>query len=371
METSPAVIDLFCGAGGLTLGAYRAGFRVAVGADHDKDALSIHRANFPSCKVANIDVGKTASGDLLRYARRKGVEGVIGGPPCQGFSVIGKRESKDPRNALFTQFFRHVAKIRPDFFVAENVPGILGESARPLVSRGLEIVASDYHVLPPIVINAADYGAPTERKRVFFIGFRQKVDEREFSNALNAAKSKESIRVRDALLGVASSDDPSESHGGRLWGEVRWNEQPEEFADSLRDRIPKTVGDAFAVDILRRRSLSSGFQRTVHTAAVRKRFGEVKQGQVDRVSRAIRLDPAAFCPVLRAGTGPEHGSFTALRPIHAWEPRVILPREAARLQGFPDWFLLHNTIWHSLRHIGNSVSPLVAEKVLRVVRSFI
>jgi DNA (cytosine-5)-methyltransferase 1 len=177
--------------------------------------------------------------------------------------------------------------------------------------------------------------------------------------------------VRDALLGIVSPEEATESRDGRLWGKVRWKGQSQEFVERLRDRIPRAVGDAFTVDMLRRRKLASGFQMTVHTAAVRKRFAAVKPGKADRVSRAIRLDPASYCPVLRAGTGPEHGRFTALRPIHAWEARVILPREAARLQGFPDWFLLHNTIWHSLRHIGNSVSPIVAEKVLRVVRGFL
>lgn len=79
------------------------------------------------------------------------------------------------------------------------------------------------------------------------------------------------------------------------------------------------------------------------------------------------MDPNAFCPTLRAGTGPEKGSFQAVRPIHFSEARVINPREAARLQGFPDWFVLPNTIWHSFRQIGNSVSPIAAEAILKVI----
>jgi DNA (cytosine-5)-methyltransferase 1 len=197
------------------------------------------------------------------------------------------------------------------------------------------------------------------------------VDPQQFVSALNNAKSKEPVRVRHALSGIGSPDKCEASSDRTVWGEVNWRSKPDEFAERLFDRIPETVGDAFSVEMLHRRNLASGFQPTIHTVAVRRRFQAVAHGKVDRVSRAIKLDPAALCPVLRAGTGPEHGSFTALRPIHSWEPRVILPREAARLQGFPDWFLLHNTIWHSLRHIGNSVSPIVAEKVLRVVRSFL
>lgn len=371
MRRSPVVIDLFCGAGGLTLGACRAGFRVAAGFDRDPEAIAIHRANFPSCKVASADIGEASSGDLLKFASESRVEGVIGGPPCQGFSSIGKRNAADPRNQLFTRFFSHVENLRPEFFLAENVPGILSENARSTVRRGLRQVTSGYHVMPPFVVNAADYGAPTERKRVFFVGFRRKVDPEEFAKAIAAAKIQESVRVRDALAGIFPPRNPTKSADGPVWGRVSWNSQPEEFAEQLRARIPPGVGDRFSKDMLQRRNLASGFQMTLHTTAVRKRFATVKHGQVDRISRAVRLDPAAFCPVLRAGTGPEHGSYTALRPIHSWEPRVVLPREAARLQGFPDWFLLHDTIWHSLRHIGNSVSPIVAEKILRVVRGFL
>jgi DNA (cytosine-5)-methyltransferase 1 len=82
----------------------------------------------------------------------------------------------------------------------------------------------------------------------------------------------------------------------------------------------------------------------------------------------VKLDPEGYCPTLRAGTGPDRGSFQAVRPIHYLRPRVITPREAARLQGFPDWYQFDQTKWHSFRQIGNSVSPLVAEVVLRRVR---
>ena len=89
--------------------------------------------------------------------------------------------------------------------------------------------------------------------------------------------------------------------------------------------------------------------------------------QQDRISKSTRLDPQGFCPTLRAGTGPEKGSFQAVRPIHYQYSRVITPREAARLQGFPDWSKLPDTIWHGFRQIGNSVSPIAAERVLSAI----
>ncbi|WP_156469241.1 DNA cytosine methyltransferase [Cephaloticoccus primus] len=369
-SSKPVVLDLFCGAGGLTLGAYRAGFRVVAGFDRDPQALAVHDANFPDSKSVSADIGFLSPAQILEAAGRKSVEGIIGGPPCQGFSNIGKREFGDPRNQLFPKFFRSIADIRPDFFVAENVPGILAESNRPIVQKSLAIVEPIYHVMRPITVNAADYGAPTERKRVLFVGFRHKVSEKDFLAMLEKGKVADRVRVKHALLGVASPE-LAELRADGHWGRVCWSNQPKAFSDRLKGRVPAGVGNAVALDLLKDRQLTSGFQFTKHRNCVRRRFASIIPGKIDPISRAMRLDPEAFCPVLRAGTGPEHGSYTAIRPIHSWESRVITPREAARLQGFPDWFLLHTTIWHSLRHIGNSVSPLLAEKVLTAVRKFL
>ena len=93
----------------------------------------------------------------------------------------------------------------------------------------------------------------------------------------------------------------------------------------------------------------------------------MEYGQQDKISKSVKLNPEGFCPTLRAGTGPEKGSFQAVRPIHFKYSRVITPREAARLQGFPDWYKLPETIWHSFRQLGNSVSPIVAERVLNAI----
>ena len=106
---------------------------------------------------------------------------------------------------------------------------------------------------------------------------------------------------------------------------------------------------------------------TDHTEIVEERYRNLQYGEQDRISKSYKLNPSSFCPTLRAGTGPDKGSFQAVRPIHYIEARVINPREAARLQGFPDWFELPETIWHSFRQIGNSVSPIAAEAILKVI----
>ena len=127
------------------------------------------------------------------------------------------------------------------------------------------------------------------------------------------------------------------------------------------------MGDRAALRRLRKSNEVSGFLGTAHGAEIAGRYARVETGKRDPVSKSSRLDLDGFCPTLRAGTGPDRGSYQAVRPIHPTEGRVITPREAARLQGFPDWFQFDPTKWHSFRQIGNSVSPILAERIFAVI----
>lgn len=113
----------------------------------------------------------------------------------------------------------------------------------------------------------------------------------------------------------------------------------------------------------------TGHRQTEHTAAVIRRFRDVAQGEVDAVGRHPRLAWNGQCPTLRAGTGNDKGSYQSVRPIHPTEHRVITVREAARMQGFPDWFKFHPTVWHSFRMIGNSVSPIIAHAIFSLLKA--
>lgn len=113
----------------------------------------------------------------------------------------------------------------------------------------------------------------------------------------------------------------------------------------------------------------SGFMNTVHSDSVKKRYEEVEPGKMDYVSKSVKLKWNGQAPTLRAGTGSDKGSYQAVRPLHPDHGRVITVREAARLQGFPDWFVFHPTKWHSFRMIGNSVSPHLSHKILSLIKS--
>jgi DNA (cytosine-5)-methyltransferase 1 len=360
------VIDLFSGAGGLSLGASRAGFSIKGSVEIDEFASAVHKLNFTECKHINQDVATLTGEQLLELSGVPVGElaGLIGGPPCQGFSTIGRREEGDARNNLFGHFFRLVAETHPAFFVAENVPGILDERYDGVRAQAIQQVAQLYQILPPIKVHADRYGVPTTRTRIFFIGF----DPARFAHVLNEDSFAPpaphlATTVGEALSGLPITIDDTWQSAESGWRPVQ-KRADNWFYERLVGMIPQGVGNPASLQRYQERSEVSGCMGTKHTEAVVQRFAATIPGKSDSISKAIRLRPDGLCPTLRAGTSKERGSYQAVRPIHHSEPRVITAREAARLQGFPDWFIFHHTKWHSFRQIGNSVSPLVAEFVL-------
>jgi DNA (cytosine-5)-methyltransferase 1 len=169
---SPSVIDLFCGAGGFSLGAHQAGFKVVASVDVDEKLTSSYKSNFPNAQLLIADISKLETDSLLKDAgvASASVDGIIGGPPCQGFSTIGKRNTADPRNALLRHFFRIVAGVRPKFFVMENVPGLVAGTAKNTIGRAVSGL-DGYQLIGPMCVDAHDLGAPTRRKRIVVIGY--------------------------------------------------------------------------------------------------------------------------------------------------------------------------------------------------------
>lgn len=368
MHKKPKIIDLFAGAGGFSLGAARAGMQVVSSVEIDPHANETHIRNFPNARHLGIDVSTLIGDDLLAQSGLKPgeLDGLIGGPPCQGFSDIGRRDPSDRRNTLFGHFMRLVAETEPRFFVAENVPGILQDRNADVLKSALELLPPHYVLLPATKVCAADFGAATTRTRVFFVGFDPsrfgEIDKNIFSVPLNRQKT----LVRDALHGLPEFIDPTWQSELSSWQPVQ-SLPSSHFNDRAQSNTPKGVGDPFALDAFFETGYTSGCFGTVHSSAVATRYERLAPREQDRISKATRLDYSWFCPTLRAGTGSEKGSYQAVRPIHPVASRVITPREAARLQGFPDWFLLHPTKWHSFRQLGNSVSPIVAEHILTAI----
>lgn len=348
VRNKPNIVDLFCGCGGFSLGAHAGGLGATLAIDSDAILTSSFTYNFPRTRLVHADLSKIDGSDLIREASGQ-IEGIFGGPPCQAFSGIGQRNQDDPRRNLLRRFFLFVRDIKPKFFVMENVPGLGFEDTRPFLNRSLSLIPDRYEVLGPIILDAANFGAATRRPRLFVIGY----DPRHCDKLTLDDIEKEKVNpatVRAAIGDLSNALPLVEIDGHDIW-KIQKAGRPSRYAEALRspDRT------------------FTGHRRTKHTADVVKRFKALEQGETDSVGRHPRLEWAGQCPTLRAGTGNDRGSYQSVRPVHPDEPRVITVREAARLQGFPDQFRFHPTIWHSFRMIGNSVSPIVARMIFSLL----
>lgn len=360
----PTLVDLFSGCGGFGLGAELAGFHSIAAIDIDRTLQSAYKNNFPKTKVINADLSKITEEDWENYIGKTEIDGVIGGPPCQGYSRIGAGDINDPRRKLLQEFFRHINILKPKFFIMENVEGLMDRNNRPQLDKAISTVDKRYKILDPIIIDASKCGAPTTRKRVIIIGYDPlKMPELSteffiFNEPITTVQE----AISDIPPPIEQSDDP-ENFG---FSEYRFNDNLSEYAKIMRSKPPLNLGTNTAKIELNFGKVS-GLFNTIHTDKVRKRYQEIPQGKTDKISKSKKLAWDGLCPTLRAGTGSDKGGHQAVRPLHPEEGRVITVREAARLQGFPDWFTFHPTKWHSFRMIGNSVSPIVSHKILAVI----
>ena len=366
----PLVIDLYAGAGGLSLGLEQAGFDVVGAVEFDPIHALVHRFNFPDTPVLCRDLSTVTADELLSLAAHgwalrhgdvpfPGLDALVGGPPCQGFSVGGVRLQDDERNNQLLRFVQLVRDVRPRVFLLENVAGLLEPRFDDLRETALaQLRGAGYEVSGTDTwVNAADFGVPQSRRRLLILGGL------EASPSLPAPVTPTGVLVQDAFEGL-----PELTAYRRL---LRTDSVLLSDADQLR-RLAVSGDYARTLSGLTRRADDrsyprlwdadwlTGSLRTVHAPATVQRFRRTRQGAVEPKSRLYRLALEGVSRTLRAGTGTDRGSHTSPRPIHPTKDRVITVREAARLHGYPDWFRFHVTNWHGHRQIGNSVPPPLA-----------
>lgn len=361
MEHRPAVaVDLFAGAGGLSLGFEQAGFTPALGTDADPRAAAAYAANFPGVPVLTEDAAALAGGDLLDTAGLRSCAIAIGGPPCQGFSVGGKRRAGDPRRSAIAEFGRLVRGIGPDRFVMENVPGLLSASSRPEAEAFLEAMRGAGYSVAVWLLDAERFGVPQKRRRAFVVGAR-----RGLAMPRRPEPSCEPPPTAgDAICDLEGVGADGEGYGTPSTARGRYAALMRGEARDPGDRSePRS-----------RPAELTGCERAAHSPSVEARFRAVPPGGRDPVSRFHRLHPCRPAPTLRAGTlsgKPGNGGHTAPRPIHYAFPRCITVREAARLQGMPDWFRADpdgGTRWRGFMQVGNAVPPPLARAVAEAIR---
>jgi len=356
----PIAIDLFSGAGGLSLGFEQAGFDVAAAVEIDPVHAAVHEYNFPACRMLVRTVAGLSGNEIRSRAGIGGkrVDVVCGGPPCQGFSMIGHRMMDDPRNSLVAEFVRIVAELEASYFVFENVKGLTVGSHR----KFLEEVIDDfgrfgYQVRAPWrVLNAMHHGVPQNRQRLILFGARRGLPLPEYPRA----------EITVPTCAAALADLPDSETFDDLWSsdEVRipdWPEITSTYARQMRCQSNDPWYFGYPRDWDPHLLTSSA--RTEHTDISRRRFSETKGGDVEPISRFFKLSAEGVANTLRAGTDSARGAFTSPRPIHFAHARCVTVREMARLHGFPDWFRLHATKWHGARQVGNAVPPPLARSV--------
>ncbi len=372
MKSRPLAIDLFAGAGGMSLGFEQAGFDVAAAVEIDPIHASTHHFNFPSTCTIVKSISDVTGEEILRAAKieKRRVDVVFGGPPCQGFSLMGHRMLDDPRNHLVKDFVRIVHELEASYFVFENVKGLTVGPHRNF----LEILIKEFDEIgydvcvPWRVLDAKQFGVPQERERLFLLGAKRGLGLPRYPLPISSGEN-ELFRLpstplaptcRDALEDLPDIEDYEELLSADCVSVEGWAASSR-FARELHCQSR----DSWHFGYQREWNpfILTSSLRTAHTAISRRRFSETTPGTVEPISRFYKLHPDGQSNTLRAGTDSSRGAFTSPRPIHYRYSRCISVREMARLHGYPDWFRFHVTKWHGARQVGNSVPPPLARAI--------
>lgn len=356
----------------MSLGFEQAGFNVAAAVEIDPIHCAIHEFNFPETVVIPHSVSGLSGKEIRELAKigDQEVDCVFGGPPCQGFSLIGHRILDDPRNSLVMDFVRIVAELDAKTFVFENVKGLTVGKQRAFLDELVEAFElKGYTVrLPWRVLNADSYGVPQHRQRLILCGAKKGLSVPDYPLAItNPADGKRVVHglplgpsCKNALDDLPDAED-FETLSKTDAVRTEAFKKPSEYAAELRCM----TNDAWHFGHVRDwdSAILTSSARTVHTEISKRRFAATDQGEVEPISRFFKLAPDGLSNTLRAGTDGARGAFTSPRPIHYDYARCITVREMARLHGFPDWFRFHATKWHGARQIGNAVPPPLARAV--------
>jgi len=335
-ESKYRVLDLFCGCGGLSLGFEMAGFDVVLAIDNWEDALVTYRQNHRHSLALNGDLMTLDPRDVEKEYGLHNISVIIGGPPCQGFSVAGKRIIDDDRNKLYKSFVRFVEHFKPKAFVMENVPNILSIGGGAIKDAIVKDFSELGYKVVYRVLTASDYGVPQNRRRAIFVGLRDKTFDYPIPNA------KEKVTTEEAL-----SDLPENSVTD---GEAYPIPALSDYQKMMRMHTDKLYNH----------------QITIHTPETQRIIAMVPDGgnyknlpeelwSLRKVHIAwTRMDSKKPCFTI--DTGHFHH-------FHYKFNRVPTVRESARIQSFPDSFIFIGGKGSQLRQVGNAVPPLMAKAI--------
>lgn len=352
MMKKPTVIDLFCGCGGLSYGFILAGFKVLLGVDNDIAALKTFELNHPEAKGISTDISDLTKHDIAKIIGTKSVDVIIGGPPCQGFSLSGPRKFDDPRNKLYLSFIRLVKELKPAVFLIENVPGIAGLYKGRIRDEIIERFRKLGYNVNYWKINAADYGVPQLRNRVFFIGlYRSKesfVLPEPLLNDSNYITAEEAIGDLPALEHGIGQDPVKYPSSSRLTKYQKWCRQT---ASHLHNHLGTRHDEKTKMIVAL--VPEGGNYKDLPLKYANTRNFHVAWTRLHSKKPASTVD-----------TGHRHH-------FHYRYNRVPSVRENARLQSFPDSFIFIGNKSQQYRQVGNAVPPLLAKVLAEKIKMFL
>jgi DNA (cytosine-5)-methyltransferase 1 len=371
----PICIDLFAGAGGLSLGLERAGFDVILANEIHPHPVCTYERNHPDTVVIKNDIRKISGKQLQAFAPERakpqvnkyGIDLLAGGPPCQGFSTAGLKDATDPRNTMVSEFIRMVNEIKPRHFLMENVPGMMSMHGGAFFKKVLEMFNETGYEYRYRLLHVDEYGVPQMRKRVIFIGSKNG-DAPEFPKRTHAYSLAAGVMDRGykkyVTVGEAISDLPKVEPGQKV---EKYTGPPE--SDFQKEMRKENVGKLFNHEATKHRKETiewmslipeGGTQRNLPMDSTGKRriSKNVQRWHRNRISRAITTEPTDF--------------------IHYMYDRIPTIRELARIQTFPDnyVFLGQRTAGNQNRRfvycsqsqqVGNSVPVIFAQAVGKAI----
>lgn len=328
------IISLFSGCGGLDLGFEKAGFNIPVANEFDKTIWATFKANHPQTHLIEGDVRQVTRKDIEPFLSGE-VDGIIGGPPCQSWSEAGAlRGIEDARGQLFYDYIRLLTEFRPKFFLAENVSGMLANRHSEAVQNILKLFREAGYNVSLTLVNAKDYGVAEERKRVFYIGFRDDLDVQFKFPQGSTAEDDKKLTLRDIIWDLQDTAVPAGPKNHHNPAAVNNNEYYTGDFSSIfmsRNRVKGWDEQAFTVQ-------ASGRQCQLHPQA----------------PKMVKMDK----DVCRFVKGQEH--------LY----RRMTIREVARVQGFPDDFrFVYEETNNAYKMIGNAVPVNLAYEIACGIRT--
>ena len=317
------VLSLFSGVGGFDLGFVNGGFNVVYAIESDRQAARMFSKNFPETKVINADIQTIQTTQIYQD-----IHVIIGGSPCQGYSIAGKQNSNDPRNHLIFDYVRFVLELLPKYFVFENVP-LLTKSDN--FKKFLEILSEEYYIEYKI-LDASDYGVPQVRKRLIVIGTRFDMRSPQFP-----VPQENKVTLEMAISDLPNIEDVDElNYKDSVFIE---HGEPTEYSLKLNGSQQK-------------KRLLTCSMKTRHDYSTRKHFERMTPGEPD-IDRRVKPFYDKPSPTVIA-----HRKL-----VHPMYNRFLTTREVARVQSFPDWFQFNSNLSTGCRQVGNAVPPLLSQAI--------